>query len=190
MTILEILHKSGRNVFTTDDLVVMWDVSDRRDIIESIKDYIRRNRLYSPHRGVYTLNKEYESYELAQKLILPSYISYYTALARHGLIFQQYKEIHSFASYTKTITVDDQTYVYHKCKDVVLMNGIGIVQESNYSIASAERAVCDSLYLNRRAGFDNISNINSETLRKLARIYKNQRLQNDIDDLIKSMGKG
>ena len=189
MTRLEILQKTESNIFTTDDLAVLWEVSDRRDVIESVKDYIRRERMHSIKKGIYSLNKEYDINELAQKLISPSYISYFTALAAHGIIFQKYSEIHSFALYSKNFTVRDQKYIYHKMSERILYTQEGILNEKNYTIASPERAICDSLYLNKNIAFDNLRNIDIKKSGEISNIYQNKRLEVDIKKLIKQIGE-
>lgn len=184
---IEILHKSGKNVFTLDDVAILWRVEDRRKLIESVKSYVRRKRIFSPHRGIYILDKAYNPFELAQKVISPSYISLYTALALHGVIFQHYSEIHCFAPYSKIIEIGGQKYVYHKMNLQILLNPEGIIQKNNYWIASPERAVCDSLYLNKSFAFDNILNLKVRKLVKISKIYRNQRLVRNIQSLIKEI---
>ena len=117
MTRLELLKNTNRNVFTTDDLMVLWNTNDRRKIIESVKDYVRRGRLFSPRRGIYTIKKEHDGFEMAQKLVSPSYIGYYSALAYYGIIFQHYNEIHCLGPYSKKITLEGQIYIYHGVKN-------------------------------------------------------------------------
>ncbi len=189
MTRLEILQKTKLNIFTTNDLVILWKVKNRREAIESIKDYMRRGRIYSIKRGVYSLNKEYDIKELAQKLISPSYISYYTALGTHGIIFQKYSEMHSMSLYSKTFEIDDQKYVYHKINSNILQSQEGVISNENYTIAGPERAICDSLYLNSNIAFDNLRNIDTIKLSKISKIYKNKRLEKDISELIKHINK-
>lgn len=184
MTRLEILLKSKQNIFTTDDLMVLWKVSNRREIIESVKDYVRRQRLFPLRRGIYLLTREYNKNELAQKLISPSYISYYTALAIHGIIFQKYSEIHSFSPYSKTFVIDEQKYVFHMMSQEILHIQDGIMNFENYTIATPERAICDSLNLNKTIAFDNLRNVNIEKLESVSKIYKNKRLEADVKKLI------
>ncbi len=189
MTRLEKLQKTNLNIFTTDDLVILWKVGNRREAIESVKDYIRRERIFSIKKGVYSLTKEYDSKELSQKLITPSYISHYTALGIHGIIFQKYSEIHSMAPYSKTFNINDQTFIYHKTTPEILHSQTGILSQENYTIASPERAICDSLYLNGDTAFDNLRNIDVTKLEEISKIYKNKRLEKDIERLIKHIQK-
>lgn len=187
MTRIQILQNTNQNIFTTNDLVVLWKVENRRDAIESVKDYIRRKRMYPIKKGIYSLNKDYDSKELAQKLLSPSYISYYTALAIHGIIFQTYSDIHSISQISKTYDIDNQKYIYHKASENILYSQVGIVSSNNYTIASPERAICDSLYLNKDIAFDNLRNIDPLQLSKISKIYDNKRLEKDIKKLIKEI---
>jgi len=189
MTRLEKLQKTNLNIFTTDDLVILWEVENRREAIESVKDYTRRGRMFSIKKGVYSLTKEYDIKELSQKLITPSYISYYTALGIHGIIFQKYSEIHCMASYSKTFDIKEQKFIYHKTTQEILHSQKGILIEANYTIANPERAVCDSLYLNSNSAFDNLRNVSIEKLQEVAKIYKNKRLEKDIEKLIQYIKK-
>ncbi len=185
MTRLEKLQKTNLNIFTTDDLIILWGVKNRREAVESAKDYIRRERMFSIKKGVYSLTKEYDIKELSQKLITPSYISYYTALGVHGIIFQKYSEIHCMALCSKTFNVNNQKFVYHKTNPRILHSQKGILMETNHTIASPERAVCDSLYLNSSLSFDNLRSINTGKLQEITEMYKNKRLKKDIEKLIK-----
>lgn len=183
----ELLVKSGLKVFNTDDLVALWKTENRRDALESIKGYVNRGKMFNPFKGIYTFALNYEALELAQKLYPPSYITYYTALAKHGLIFQQYKEIHLFGNKTKKFEINGEEYLFHKVKEEILLNEEGIIQENNYSIASPERAVCDSLYLNNNIAFDNLRNIDVQKMLKIGKLYSNKRLEKDIEKLIKQI---
>ncbi len=184
MTKYDRLIKSGFEVFNVDDLAILWAAKNRRTVLESIKGYIKRGKIYKIYKGIYAINKDYDKCALAQKLFTPSYITYYTALAKHGIIFQHYHEIHMFSVNSKIYEIHNQKYVFHKIKLEVLYNQKGIIVENNYSIATPERALCDSLYLNHTMSFDNLRNINVKELKIMSEIYKNKRLENDVQKLI------
>lgn len=184
MTRYEVILKSGKSVFTVSDLVSLWELTNRRDAIESVKDYVRRGRLIRIQRGIYVLDRDYDVYELAQKLITPSYISYYTALNYNGVSFQHYSTIYCFSFYNKKTTLDSHNFFYHKVSEDILLNHLGVIQEKNYSIAGKERAICDSLYINKYIGFDNLREIDKDKLLEISRIYKNSRLESYIDKLV------
>jgi len=185
MTRIEILQKTGLNIFTLEDLISLWQVESTREIVESVKDYIRRKRLFRLHRGVYALSSEFDSRELAQKLITPSYISFLSALSVHGVIFQHYEELHSVCLCSKKYKIGNQEFIYHKLPASIFYNELGIVREKNFTIASPERAICDSLYLNKRVVFDNLKMVNRELVLQISKIYKNKRLERGIDTDVK-----
>jgi hypothetical protein len=57
----------------------------------------------------------------------------------------------------------------------LLTNPLGIIQTGTYAIATAERAVCDRLYLSPTYYFDNLEPLRKDTLLEIAEIY-NQRV--------------
>ena len=61
----------------------------------------------------------------------------------------------------------------------------GIINLENYTIATPERAICDSLNLNKTIAFDNLRNVNSEKLESISKIYNNKRLEADVKKIIK-----
>jgi hypothetical protein len=81
---IEQLALSGKKVFTTEDLAVIWQIPQRRKLIESIKYYLREKRLTSIHKGVYAYGEDYTPLDIAQKLVPLSYISLYTTSQMHG----------------------------------------------------------------------------------------------------------
>ena len=179
----DLLIQTNKNIFNVDDLVAIWQSAKRRDALESIKGYIRRGKIFNPYKGIYSLSKDFNYFELAQKLFTPSYISYYSALALHGIIFQKYNDIHLCALASKVIEINERKIIYHKIRKSILYNQRGLSSEKNYLIASPERAVCDSLYLNKNITFDNSRNLKKEKMLSISKIYQNKRLERDIEQL-------
>lgn len=188
MNKIEQLLRTGKNIFSISDLALYWQINQRRKLAENIKYYLRTKKLIPVKRGIYTLNNNYSEFELAQKLIPISYISFYTALAAHGIIFQYYPQIHSVALISKTFLIRDKIYKYHQIKEDIFYYPLGIVKEKNYMIACPERAICDSLYLAPGLSFDNISKIDKDKIRQISSIYKNIRLEKEISRLTNYVG--
>ena len=184
MTKYDLLVKSGKKLFNVDDLVAIWSETDRRDALESIKGYVNRGKVFSLYKGIYSLEEDYNTLQLGQKLFTPSYISYYSALTIHGIIFQKYQDTHLFAETSKKILIDSNNYIYHKVKIDILLNRTGLVINNHYTIASKERAICDSLYINKGIAFDNLRDIDIDKLSSISKIYKNKRLERDVKKLI------
>ncbi len=190
MTKIEKLLIHSNNVYTTQDLAVIWEISDKTKLWNIIRHYLRVNKLTRIHKGIYALTpttsvKPYTSFELGQKLITPSYISFYTALAKHGIISQYYENIHLAALISKSLQIDNQTFVYHKIKNSVFYDPTGIKDQTTYQIADPERAICDSLYLFPNLAFDNLDSIDTQKLSQIATIYHNKRLIQSVKKLIK-----
>ena len=79
--------KSGKTVFNTSDLSVLWKISNR-DTLKSKIHYLTQNKkIQKLHYGIYALNEEYNKYELAGKLKHPSYVSLETVLRKKRMHF-------------------------------------------------------------------------------------------------------
>jgi len=180
----EILLSVPQTVFTVDDLAVLWQMPNRSKLWESIKYYVRTNRLHKIQRGVYVLSEEYSPFEAAVKLFPPAYISYTSALAYHGAFFQYSSEIHLMAQTSKRLEVGEQVFVYHQLKNVALLNQRGVEKVEGYWIASLERAICDTSYLVPGFVFEYLGNANPERLEQLSKLYGNTALQNRIKQII------
>lgn len=178
---IAILLKSGKSVFTNKDLVLLWKITNKQYLKVKTSRLVKNEQLYRLRKGVFVLDKNYNKFELANKLISPSYVSLNTILAKEGVIFQYYSQIFSVARYNRKIVIDGTVYIYQKIKDIVLYNNQGIVNEKNTSIASLERAIVDGMYLNKDISFDNINLIQFADCIKIAKIYDNRILLDRIN---------
>lgn len=179
---LLVLHK---NVFTTQDLSVVWGISEKTKLWEVIKYYVRKNKLHRIYRGIYSLDKKYLELELAQKIKPISYISLHTALSIHGINFQYYSSIYSMSVISKKYIVAGIEYSYHQVKDFIFYNKLGLIDKKSYILAGKERAICDSLYIWPSMNMDHVEAIDEKMLCQISLIYKNNRLVADIQRLIK-----
>lgn len=183
MTKVEKLLTSSQNIFTTQDLATIWGISEKKSLYDSIKYYLRKGSLKRIHKGIYSI-KKFTSFEVSQKIITPSYISFYTALAFHGISFQLDTSIHSMALKSKKLSVNNEQYVYHKLKDAVFFDSLGVKDMTTHYIAGPERAVCDSLYLVPELAFDNLKMIDFNLLRKTSKIYGSSRLELEVEKIV------
>lgn len=185
MTKIEKLLLSKRAVFSVNDLAVLWNMSERKKLWESIKYYLRIGKLIRVYSGTYILNQDYSELELAVKLFSPAYISFHTALGIYGINFQHYQSVHAMALASKKIKIDNQVFVYHQLQDDIFFNEVGIIKESSYRLASPERAICDSLYLIPSMTFDVLDQVDPHKLLEVVKIYQNQALAKRVSELIK-----
>lgn len=189
ITKLEKLALSGKKAFTTEDLAVIWQIPQRRRLIETIKYYLREKKLVSVYKGVYAYGEDYIPLDIAQKLVPMSYISLYTTSQMHGLTFQYYKTIYAVSLKSKKYKIGSQEYIYHKVKESVFYNSLGLIQNGRYLTADKERTITDCLYVFPGFAFDNLQNIDTEKLLTLSKIYNNKRLEKEVKKLVKIIRK-
>ncbi|MCK5122608.1 MAG: hypothetical protein KAQ87_00425 [Candidatus Pacebacteria bacterium] len=170
------LLKSGKTVFDTKDLSILWKISDKNTLKSKIYYLTKSEKIRKLHYGVYAVDSKYDKYELAGKLKHPSYVSMETVLRNEGCIFQYSEEIICVSNLNRNYICDGVKYSYRKIKDEVLYNKAGIFYFNYYSIASKERAFLDLIYLNKNYYFDNLNNINWDECAKIVKIYNNKSL--------------
>jgi len=188
-TNIEKLITSGKSVFTTEDLAVIWNISDHQKLIERIKYYLRKKRLVHIHRGVYAYG-EYTPLDVAQKLVPLSYMSLYTTSQMHGLTFQHYQAIYCMSLNSRTYELKAQKYIYHRVKEEIFYSDQGLVNQGRYIIAGKERTICDLLYVFPGFAFDNLEGVDPELLQKISHIYNNKRLQKEVTVIVTEIQAG
>lgn len=188
ITNIEKLALSGKRVFTIEDLAVIWQIPQRRRLIELIKYYLRQKRITSIYKGVYSYGDDYTPFDIAQKLVPLSYISLYTTSQMHGLTFQYYQTIYSVSLKSKKYQIDKQDYIYHKVKESIFYNPLGLISSGRYTTADKERTITDCLYVFPGFSFDNLEGVDKEKLLRLSKIYDNKRVVQEVKKIIEIMG--
>ena len=175
MKYIDVLLRSKKTVFSNEDLKFLFQISNRNTLKSLLSRLVKNGILLHPSSWIYTFPHS-DDLEFAVHLKKKSYISFETVLKQKSIIFQDYGNTIFLAS-DKTISksVFWKCFEYHKLKDTLLLNPMGITQTGTYAIASPERAVCDRLYLSPNYYFDNIDPLNAEKLLQIAKIY-NQRV--------------
>jgi hypothetical protein len=179
--------RTGETVFTFKEILLNSRGTDPALLKRRICYYVKTGELYPVRRGIYARDKNYDRLELAAKIISPSYISFETVLTAAGIAFQHYESIFIASNRSKTFICDGQTYSYRKIRDDILTAQIGIENQGRYFIASKERAILDTLYLNKDYHFDNLSGINWNQLLAISPIYKSERIEKTINKLMKTL---
>lgn len=182
---LDVLLRSPKTVFSTKDISLLWKESAGVNTRARLHYALSHGKLVHLRRGLYAKDKNYSPYELAVKINTPAYISFETVLAKAGVIFQFYNTIFVASYLSKIVNCDRYQFTFRKIKSVVLTNPLGIEHENEYAIANTERALLDTLYLNKNYHFDNLSVINWDNVFDLLKIYDNKRLQNEVKKLYK-----
>ncbi|MCE2929666.1 MAG: hypothetical protein LW817_08575, partial [Candidatus Caenarcaniphilales bacterium] len=109
-------------------------------------------------------------------LYKPSYISLNTVLFQEGVIFQYDSSIFLVSYLSRELTVKNQTFIYKKIKDDILLNPRGLIRKDFYHQASLSRAFLDMIYLYTDFHFDNLFKLNWDECFELAAIYENKSL--------------
>jgi len=170
------LFSSGKTVFSVSDLAILWSIENNNYLKSKIYYLVHNGDLRRLHHGIFSVNTNYNKYELAGKLNNPSYVSLETVLREKSLIFQYSDEIISVGNVNKEYVIDGIKYRYRKIKDEVLLNSEGMEGFDNYTVASKERAFLDMLYLNKDYYFDNLNSLDWGRCVELVKIYHNNNL--------------
>ncbi len=180
-SLLKDILRSDQTVFSINELLLIWGKSNPALLRSRISYYLKKGYLYHLRRGLYAKSEEYNRLEVATKIFKPSYISFETVLKREGVLFQYYERIYVASYQTRTIECDGHTYVYRKLKAGLLTNSKGVDIKPYYSIATAERAFLDMVYLHKDYYFDNLSALEWEKVFEILPIYQNKRMEQQVD---------
>ena len=151
------LLKQNRQIFSTNDLAILWQIVNRNTLRTTIKRYLANQTLFSIRRGLYSvvpLNK------LDPKLLGTSYVngfcyvSLQTVLAENGLINQQPRAITLIGARSQTFSLAGNEYICKKMKPLYLQNLEGISLDEDYPQATLARAIADIWYYNSRFYLD------------------------------------
>jgi predicted transcriptional regulator of viral defense system len=170
------LARLKQTIFTSKELALIWRENNPHRLKNKIHYYLKNHTLTRLTRGVYHLGSNYNPLELATHIYSPSYLSFETILLQAGIIFQHYDTIFVASPWSKTVIINNQRFIFHQLKTILLYNQKGIIKKSHYRLASPERALLDTLYLYPHYHFDNLRSINFTKCRQLLPIYHNQEL--------------
>lgn len=177
---LKYLINTGKTVFSSEDIAKILHISNKNYLAVLLSRIVKRNELIRIRKGVYAYSPDYNNLELANKLKRPSYVSLEKVLFDNSVIFQDYSnKITSVSNNNYSERINNTQYSYHKIKDDILINPIGIVTENSVRIASIERAVCDTVYLAKNFYFDNFDSVDKKKLLEISKIY-NKRVIAEI----------
>ena len=168
------LLQSGLTVFNLDDLGIIWGQKDRSATRQSARDYAAHGSLIRLRQGIYALpDVQIDTNALANKLLVPSYVTGLTVLTSAGLSHQFTLTVSSVAAYNKTYEVQGKTFAYSQIKTPVLYNQLGLDITRTTSVATVERAVTDLIYLSKGLyPFETLDGIDWYLLESYAKIYE------------------
>lgn len=179
------VYSDSRSVFTLNDIAMLTGIDSYISLSKRLDYYVKREKLLRPRKGIYA-KSNYKPEELACSLYTPSYISLEYVLQKAGVVFQYDERITTVSYLSRSIEIEDKTYVYRKIKGEILVVTDGIIRDSNINIATPERAFLDILYLDKEYYFDNLNPLNKELIAKLLPIYNSKTLTQRVKKLLQN----
>jgi len=177
------IYKDSRTVFRINDIVLLINSADHL-LYQKLNQLVKKGKLLNIRKGIYA-KEGYKPEELACLLYTPTYISLGYVLQRNGIIFQYDSAITNISYLNREISVDGQSIQYRQIKREILLNTDGIINKDNINIATPERALLDTLYLNGFFYFDNIKQLNADKIYELLSIYKSASLKRATEKTLK-----
>jgi predicted transcriptional regulator of viral defense system len=167
---LKILMESGRTVFTPLDLRMLWRLNTLNAKISAVR-MVEKSLMVRLASGFYALHDRYNRYELANRIVAPSYVSFQSALFYAGVNFQAREEVASVALRNHRKEVGNTLYTYVAMKKELFFNADGLVTREGVSMALPERAILDSFYFGYLPDIDDTGKLNKIYLAKLIVMY-------------------
>ena len=151
---------------------------------QRINYFVRTGKLKNIRRGIY-VKDNYSPEELACKIYAPAYISLEYVLQKSGIIFQYGTQMTIISYLSRLIYIGGHKINYRKIKNDILYNTKGIMMNNNgINIAIPERALLDTLYLNREFYLDSTLSLKKDTVNDLLSLYQSKRLNKVIKELL------
>ena len=151
------LIKNDRKLYHTQDLALLWGISDRNTLYTTVKRYIARGILISVHKGLYSTVEisKLNQVELAVAMVHDfAYVSCETILTRSGIITQEVSALTLVSRKSAKFKAGNISVLVRKMKDELLYNSNGIVRVGNIFEATAQRAMADMRYFAPNYHFD------------------------------------
>lgn len=179
-------NNTGITLFTTKEFGEIAGLS-QGSAWAALARYVKKGLIESPKRGLfYFADNPPHEFLLANKLYIPSYVSFETALSYYSLIPEV---VYSITSATTKITREfihqGKNFKYLKIKRAAYT---GYFKKEDYLIADPEKALVDYLYfvalgkkkLNERL---NTSKLDIDKAKEYTRLFVNKKLNQLIKRL-------
>jgi hypothetical protein len=185
--IIAILYESGRTVFRLKDIALFTGQTDALLLAKRLNNMVVNGELINLRKGIYAL-KDYRKEELASKIFTPSYLSIDYVLQKEGVIFQYDPTYTSISYLSRTIEINGSILIFRKIKNELLVNTAGIrITQDGISMAIAERAFLDYLYLNGDCYIDNPSILNRKQIKEILPIYNSPTLYKRVTKVLNNV---
>lgn len=164
------LHQLDRKLFHTNDLAILWGITNKHNLYMTITRYIDRGVLIPIYKGLYSTVPiaSLDPLELGVAIIHRyTYLTTESVLSQAGIISQRVFDYTYVADQSRRVPVEEWSFRFRKLKDDYLYHPAGIEKQNGNFIASTERAVADMLYFNPKYTFDVPESINFEKVRSI-----------------------
>lgn len=146
------LLKLGRKVITTKEAATRWR-AEQRTTSKRLQALERAGLVRQLRRGLWSLDPELDPFVLPPFLTapLPAYVSFWSALAHHGMIEQIPRQIWiASPARPQKVTTSIGTYEIHRLTPE-LITGFTSSEDQGY-LAGPEKALFDTIYIRAAAG--------------------------------------
>lgn len=186
---IHILHQKGISLFTVKDAKKIFRRQKENTLYKLLQRLENKNVIKRVKTGKYLFTfKEISDFELANFLIVPSYVSLESALSFYGILSQFPYTISSVTSQkNKNIIYQDKEYEYDH---IGTRYFFGFIKKDNFLIASPEKALLDELYFMSKGlrKLDlkelELNKVNKNILKSMAKKYKFLPLKKLLSRLI------
>jgi hypothetical protein len=164
------LNRVDRKVYHSNDLAILWNISNKNTLYTTIKRYVQKGVLIPIFKGLYSTVpvSELDPLELGRAIIHRyTYLTTESVLAQEGIISQATYAYTFVSNISKNETVGNFSYRFRKLKDEYLYNPTGILKKDGNFIATIERAIADMLYYDPKYHFDFSESINFEKVKQI-----------------------
>ena len=165
-----ILLKQGRKLFHTNDLALLWNITNKNTLYTAIRRYKESGILIPIHKGFYSVMPLSRLDPVALGIAFLhsyAYLSTESILAREGVIAQAVSAITLVSNTSKRFKLEDTDYVVRQMKSRYLYNNCGIARKNDHYEATLERAIADILYYNPNYYFDNKNLVDWKKVKKI-----------------------
>jgi hypothetical protein len=151
------LIKMDRKIYHTNDLALLWDITNKNTLYTTIKRYVQKGVLLPVYKGLYSTVplSQLDPLELGKAIIHRyTYLSTESVLAQAGVIAQTIYSYTFVSDQPKKVLLGTMSFLFRQLKPDYLYNPTGIINHQGIFIATSERAAADMLYFNPKYHFD------------------------------------
>jgi predicted transcriptional regulator of viral defense system len=164
------LIRLERKIYHSNDLALLWGITNRNTLYTTIKRYVQKGVLVPIYKGLYATVplSQLNPLEVGKAIIHRyAYLSTESVLATAGVI-SQVTYVYTFVSdQSKRISVGTWSFLFRQMKYEYLNNPTGIQNRNGVFVATLERAVADMLYFNPSYYFDVREGIDFEKVKAM-----------------------